>query len=320
MPIPLICPSCKAKLQAPDAALGRVLKCPACKGEVKVIVAAPAPAPKPAAPAPNPAAKAPAAAQKKAADPADSEVFEDFEDFEVVEDKPAGDGSKDFEIVGDEETVEDVEEVEAVEDEGDACERSQLLALREIHLEPGEDNDDDPATPNVYTLYDVEEDRRAGYAHEVQAGGKGARSSRIEVTEGKDDFLVLTVRPAPKDKDAMIEILDGDGKPAGTFKRKPMTPSTKSLWVADHEGEGVFKLVPDPDGGCVVFEGAEGEKVGDVMTESAYEGKKKVRWFRRGWGRYVRFKKALDGRPRDKLLLLAAAVGLDFLETEDEGD
>jgi hypothetical protein len=282
MSISLVCPSCQARLQAPDTALGRNRRCPACKTKVKV-----------AAPAPEAAPK--------------SEIYEDLE---ILED-PAAAGSGDFEIVSEEDVVEEVE------GEGDPCEKSRLLTLREIYVEADEQNDDAPGTPNVYTLYDVAEDRRAGYAHEVQGAHKGVRSCRIEVTEGKDDLRVLTVWPVPNDPDAVVVIIDGAGKVAGAFKRKRLTPSTKSLWVSDHEGEGVFKLVPGADAGCCIFQDAEGSEVGEVLTESAYKGKAKVRWFRRGAGRYVRFRKAFDGRPRDKLLLLAAALGLDFVETEE---
>src|SRR5262245_11675410 len=53
MPISVVCPSCSAKLGAPDAAAGKKVKCPKCQGSIVV----PAPKAKP--------------------------------DFEVVEDEPA---------------------------------------------------------------------------------------------------------------------------------------------------------------------------------------------------------------------------------------
>jgi hypothetical protein len=36
MPIPVVCESCNAKLNAPDAAAGKSLKCPKCKGAITV--------------------------------------------------------------------------------------------------------------------------------------------------------------------------------------------------------------------------------------------------------------------------------------------
>jgi len=132
---------------------------------------------------------------------------------------------------------------------------------------------------------------------------------------------VLTVRPSPKFLDTTIEILDAHDEVAGTFKRKPLSAaSRKPLWIEDRDGERRLKVVPDPDKGGCLFQTAEGRSLGEVLTESAYEGKKRMRWFRRGDGRYVLFKKDLDARPRDKLLLLGAALGIDLLEVEDEDD
>jgi uncharacterized Tic20 family protein len=60
MPIVVVCPSCKAKMKAPDNLVGKTVKCPGCAALVQVKAAASAPAPAPAAPAPAPVVRKPA--------------------------------------------------------------------------------------------------------------------------------------------------------------------------------------------------------------------------------------------------------------------
>jgi hypothetical protein len=74
MPIPVICPSCKAKLKAPERAVGLTLDCPACKEPVLVTMQARPPAAKPAAAPPTPANPKTSAKRKpaSAADPTGS--------------------------------------------------------------------------------------------------------------------------------------------------------------------------------------------------------------------------------------------------------
>lgn len=72
MPISVSCPSCAAKLQAPDAAVGRKTKCPKCGGVIQIAAATPASLAKPTS-APGPASAAvpqPATAQSSNTKPA----------------------------------------------------------------------------------------------------------------------------------------------------------------------------------------------------------------------------------------------------------
>lgn len=63
MPVVVVCPSCNAKMKAPDNLVGKTVKCPSCAAlvQVKAPASAPAPAPAPAPvvrkPAPKPAAE-----------------------------------------------------------------------------------------------------------------------------------------------------------------------------------------------------------------------------------------------------------------------
>jgi hypothetical protein len=73
MPISVSCPSCAAKLQAPDQAAGRKTKCPKCGGVIQIVAAAPAAtaaASSIPAPAARPAPSLPAAPKSPLAQPA----------------------------------------------------------------------------------------------------------------------------------------------------------------------------------------------------------------------------------------------------------
>jgi membrane-associated protease RseP (regulator of RpoE activity) len=75
MPVVIACPSCKQKLKAPDAAIGKAVKCPGCGSAIKVNAPdAPEPAPAPAA------AQRQAAAAAKTPAPRRDEPEEDFDD------------------------------------------------------------------------------------------------------------------------------------------------------------------------------------------------------------------------------------------------
>ncbi len=92
MPIPVQCPGCSAKLNAPDAAAGKKVKCPKCGAAITI----PAPAPafevveEPEAPAEPPPAKQPVRAETEpeVAPPKRAKRTEDDRDEEADEDAP----------------------------------------------------------------------------------------------------------------------------------------------------------------------------------------------------------------------------------------
>jgi hypothetical protein len=92
MPVTVVCPSCKAKLKAPDNLVGKAVKCPGCGSAVLVkAVAAVTPAGSGSSP------KAPALAKPKTAPPPpkkpqpfeDLDEVDEVEDIEDYEDEPA---------------------------------------------------------------------------------------------------------------------------------------------------------------------------------------------------------------------------------------
>lgn len=100
---PLNCPSCQRKLQVPEAARGRKIKCPAC-ATVFTALAAAAPSPPPpkrptaARPASHPSARSSArrpAAATDGEEPEEVRNADDFtSDFEVIEEAPPSRASK----------------------------------------------------------------------------------------------------------------------------------------------------------------------------------------------------------------------------------
>lgn len=93
MPVTVLCPSCKAKLKAPDNLVGKNVKCPGCGSAVLVkamAAVAPAAAPKAAS---GSTPKAPALAKAKPAPPPPKpepplEELDELDDVEDVEEEP----------------------------------------------------------------------------------------------------------------------------------------------------------------------------------------------------------------------------------------
>ena len=214
MPFAFSCPSCQARLKAPDQAVGRVLSCPYCKNPL--IVTRPLNPPPPAlttAPAPDAIKPTPAPASPQA--PALPAV----PSLEIREDTPAAsDAYEDFEIVGDAEdedepyedlTVEQeggreedipevlpatsqdiqtvlpagkpLDELDEVADVEGLCAGSELLRLSRLFIKgrAGGAAELFVSTPNSYALYDPATRQKVGEANEVQDGTLTAMHSLI---------------------------------------------------------------------------------------------------------------------------------------------
>jgi uncharacterized Tic20 family protein len=84
MPIAVFCPSCKAKLKAPDALIGKTVKCPSCANPVLVKATAVTHAPAIVAAAPRPVAKKPRLPEPEVLDEEPiEEMLEEPEEDEV---------------------------------------------------------------------------------------------------------------------------------------------------------------------------------------------------------------------------------------------
>jgi hypothetical protein len=212
MPFAICCPSCQARLKAPDQAVGRVLSCPHCKNPLIVTrpLNPPPPAPdlalapeaiKPAAPPPPP--------PEAAAPAARTEVRQDTvtagpasEDFEVVgeadEDEPYENLTVEQEGGGEEDIPEvlpatspdildvlpagnPLDELEEVADVEGLCAGSELLRLSRLFIKgrAGGAAELFVSTPNSYVLYDAATRRKVGEANEVQDGALTAMHSLL---------------------------------------------------------------------------------------------------------------------------------------------
>src|SRR5579884_2860870 len=81
MPVTVLCSKCRAKLKAPDALIGKTIKCPGCGTPNKIQAPEPAAASAPPKPAPAPAAPPPkpAPAPAPVAAPSGGQLPEDFD-------------------------------------------------------------------------------------------------------------------------------------------------------------------------------------------------------------------------------------------------
>src|SRR5262249_35190279 len=92
--------------------------------------------------------------------------------------------------------------------------------------------------------------------------------------------------------------------------------TAKTLWIKTKGGKKLLQMRPQPMKGKMVLMDKNGDPVGEMLTESAYEKKIKIVWMKRGFGYYIRFNSVLDNRPEDKLRFMAAVIGLDLFFVE----
>jgi LSD1 subclass zinc finger protein len=116
MPVAVICPSCRAKLKAPDGLIGKTVKCPGCATPVLVraVGAAVAPAPARVATTPRPVPKKPRPPEPEVLDeePAE-EMMDDIEDEEVeARPKKKSKAKQRADEEPDEEALDDIEDEE----------------------------------------------------------------------------------------------------------------------------------------------------------------------------------------------------------------
>ena len=156
MPIPVVCPGCSAKLNAPDAAAGKKLKCPKCAGVIavpsadadfEVVEDEPAPPPKKPAPAPAPA--------KPIAKPSVRAVVEeDDEDDEKPKKKPA---KAVVEVDDDEEEEKPKKKAKAVVEDDEEDEKPKKKKPKAV-VEADDDEDEKPRKKKRAAEDDEDED------------------------------------------------------------------------------------------------------------------------------------------------------------------
>jgi hypothetical protein len=333
MPFAFNCPSCQARLKAPDDSVGRVLACPHCKRPLVVKC--------PVNPPPPPGAIQLALPEARRDEPVKGDAYQDFEivgDADEDEDEPYEDleieqegGAEDIpEVLP--ATSEDVPEVLPA-GEADLHADSELLRLPRLFIEGRAGNAADlfVSAPNSYDFYEPDTRRWVGEAAEVRDGALTAMHSlirgseawttaRIEVCEGRDRVLLCSVRRPPHLWTSRVEILSSEDEPLGYFTWKAFSRLLSQPFpVHDADGRLLLQMRPEFLRGRLNFLDARGRYLGNMMTAAAYLGRARIAWVPRGGSYYVTFGPRLERRPRYKLLLLGAALGLDLIDTEGGG-
>ena len=325
MPISLPCPTCNATLKAPDAAAGLTLQCPGCLKPVP-IPARPQMTPPPRTP-PTSVQNLPSKAAAKKP-PEEKKVYQDLE---VVEEH-LDDLEEVQPVPDDEEGVETLEEVDDAEDleevvpatAGDLLDDSRLLAEREIYIHARKYDLADKLIDRDLRDYELcrsDGGKVLGRGREVRDMGTQAirvlvgrllAPKRLEISEGRDGDLLGTVRrsPMPLGIQRTLDICDGYDRVIGRFEMNTFTALARQpLWISSPSGKKILQMKPQPSRWRYLFLTPAEQPVAELVY--AHQGIR-IHWGTRDASSYyLRYRKSLDGRPRDKLLCLAVALGLE---------
>jgi hypothetical protein len=319
MPISMPCPGCGAKLKAPDAAAGRTLTCPSCKTPV-LLPGEPLPPPPRRSAAPTTVQKPNRPTLARQAPPPEDDIpgLKPLDDLDVLEEVPEEEGVEALEEVPDEEldVLEEVGAVRPVRREQD-YDWSRILRLGLIHVRARQGSH-----LGCYDLCDPYSHKRLGEAIEVRestlmtAGAvlETTEGVRLELREGRyGDLLGMVRRPADMPIGSTLKIVDEKDRTLGKFERaawKNLTERPRPI-VAERGRE--LLIQPDLSRWRLVFRTEDGEEVGEMISESSYEGRgARAHWFAKGASCYLRFRSTLAAHPRDKLLFLAVSLAMDI--------
>lgn len=275
--------------------------------------------------------------------PSAKQPEEVYGDFEVIEDEeetveevlPAEEEEEldELEVVGEDDMAEVEEVVPADAGECSAYDDSRLLRLGLLHIRgrTGSLVSTMMKMDNAeYDILDPDSGKRVGEALEVRSSGQQAvrffvgralMDTRVEICEGRDRAVLATIRRPPYLWESALEVLDADDRVLATFKRAPFQALTgQPIWLMSPGGRKLLRMEPRIWEGKMLFLTRDGKKVGEMMTEAAYERRIKIQWNPRGGRYYFSFKRELDARPLDKLLFLCGGLGIDLFATEAEAD
>jgi hypothetical protein len=174
-----------------------------------------------------------------------------------------------------------------------------------------------------YDLCDPLARRRLGEALEVResalvsSGGmmEASESGRLEFREGRyGELLAMAKKPLDDPTGKTVQVYDDTEHLHGKFDRVgwKKLKEAEPIWITAERGRKL-QVQLDEYGWRLVLRTESGEEVGEMIAESAYEGRGvRPRWFARGMSFYMRFKPVLESRPRDKLLFLAVILGMEL--------
>jgi hypothetical protein len=326
MPLSLACPSCRSKLKAPDAALGKTLQCPRCGAPV-LVTGLPAVPPTPriedapkAAVTPAPPPQEPILNLPEDLLPAANQQIEEIPEVE----------EPDYEIV-EEDEIEEVEEVEEVEDEEvlDALPARVGLLDRDRVIIKGLSGGWSNAFKKTleYHLLDPKTRKRIGIGREAPGSGvdalqvlfgKGMFPTQLEVWERNERDLVFWMRRPPRiigiGAVLKVEVFDHRDRPVGTLQAKGFFTQQMNMNVLDAGGEliGDVKMPFFTSGYTLTFRSKNGKELGSASAAGKLVEQRGIRWFPRGSVWAVSAGKAIADSPALKTLLLAAPLAWDL--------
>ncbi len=221
--------------------------------------------------------------------------------------------------------ADDLEEVLPV-GTGDLLAESRLLDQREIYIHARKYNIAEKVTARDLRDYDLclpDGGKRLGRGREVRdAGVQAARlsgmghlvSKRFEIRESPDDELLATIRraPMPLALQRTLEVCDGGGRPIGRFAMPTWgAVAGEPSWISSPSGDKrILQMKLQPSRRRYLFLTPADRPAAELVHE---EQGLRINWggIRVASSYYLRFRPSLDGRPRDKLLCLAVALGLE---------
>jgi hypothetical protein len=266
-----------------------------------------------------------------------------FDDFEVIEEKrqevvelevaPAGaEEVTELEVVEDNDVpelalAEDVDDLEEVDDQPGADSPFSFTLLKpSVIFVQGQSGMF--SVNNAYDLLNGRTKKRLGEALEKKDDaatvlrlfvGNNFVPTRIEVLEGRQRDLVLTIRRPPHLWTSKAEILDADDQLLGSFEIQPFSAlMSKPVWISDHNGKKIAKMKAMWMQGKCVYSTPDDKKLAETMSQAVYEQRIVLRWAPRGGSFYITFTKLAEKKSRHKLLLLGVVLGIDLFYTQNQ--
>jgi hypothetical protein len=207
---------------------------------------------------------------------------------------------------------------------GDLLDGSRLLSQREIFIRARKYDIAEKFIDRDLRDYELclsDGGKRLGRGREVRdAGTQAARllvgglllPKRLEISEGRDGELLGTVRrsPMPLGLKKTLEICEGDDSVIGRFERTTFAALTQqTLWITSPSGKKILQMKPQLSRWRYHFLTPADKLVAELVHA---EQRIRIHWVRKDASSYyLRYRPSVDSRPRDKLLCLAVALGLE---------
>jgi hypothetical protein len=269
----------------------------------------------------------------------DAEVFDDFEILdEAPEQIPTLTVFEDDEAqvleampVDEDDAHDDLEVVDAVDDLEEVAEPAASSAFSFKLLKPSvifvQGQSGMFSINNAYNLLHGKSKKKIGEALEKKDDvatalrlfvGNNLVPTRIELLEGQERDLVLTIKRPPHLWTSKAEVFDNDDELLGSFEIQPFSALMSSpIWIRDHNEKKVAKMLAQWLKGKCVYSTPDDKKLAETMSQAVYEQRIVLKWAPRGGSFYITFSQLAEKKPRLKLLLLGVVIGIDLFFTQN---